>query len=173
MPVYVSKPKGDFEPCPPGLHQGVCVDVVDLGLVDSTFNAKTKKQHMVRIVWQIGEDRADGKPFMISRRYKASLHEKASLRKDLESWRGRPFADAELDRFDLEALLGANCQLNVIHEKGQDGNSYDRVQSIVPLGKGMGKLAPRDYVRVKDRDDYVPPPNEPDEHEVTDDDIPF
>ena len=41
----------------------------------------------------------DGKPFLVRRRYTASLHEKSALRKDLESWRGRAFTNVELDGF--------------------------------------------------------------------------
>lgn len=156
-----------FKPAPAGLHQAVCCDVVDMGVLEVTYAGKTKRQHKVRVVWQIDEDMDDGKPFIVQKRYTLSLHEKSNLRKELESWRGRLFTDDELAGFDLEKLLSANAQLNIQHvQKG--GETYANVVSIVPLGKGMQKLEVRDYVRVKDRTDGQ------DDHEpLTVEDIPF
>ena len=95
MAIVASK-GSSFTPCPAGTFCAVCIDVVDLGMVQSTYSGKTKKQHKVHIIWQIEEKRDDGKFFTPRKRYTLSLHEKASLRKDLESWRGRPFTDDEL-----------------------------------------------------------------------------
>src|ERR1700684_2934792 len=115
--AIVAKASGgnDCKPAPAGTHAAVCCDVVDLGMLEVSFGGKTKTQHKVNLVWQIEEDRDDGKPFTVRKRYTLSLHEKASLRKDLESWRGRAFTPAELEGFDLEVLIGIGCMLNVIH----------------------------------------------------------
>lgn len=162
---------GTYIPCPAGPHQAVCVDVVDLGLLEQTWNGQKKTQHKVRVVWQTDEPMADGKPFLASKRYTLSLNEKASLRHDLEAWRGRPFTGEELKGFDVETVIGANCQINVQHvDKG--GTVYANVISIMPLTKGMVKLQPKDYVRVKDRAaDGGTPPEEG--GMLSDDDIPF
>jgi hypothetical protein len=112
----------------------------------------------------------DGRPFIVQKRYTASLNEKATLRKELESWRGRPFTQEELDAFDLDKLIGANCQLNIQHVT-KEGKLYANVVSIVPLGKNMPKMESNDYVRVQDRPDSE---REPENHEpLTADDIPF
>lgn len=160
-----------FETAPAGLYQGICVDVVDLGVVEVTYSGETKRQHKVRIAWQIHEADSMGRRFLVQKRYTLSLHEKASLRKDLESWRGQAFTADELKGFDLEKLLGANCQLNVNHAE-RDGSVYANVIGIVPLGRGMAKL-PVDthYVRVKDRTDTQT--SEAGDATLTDDDIPF
>lgn len=159
-----------FTPAPAGLHQAVCVDVVDMGLLEVTYAGKTKKQHKVRLVWQIDEAMEDGKPFIAQKRYTLSLHEKSTLRQDLESWRGRPFTEEESAGFDLEKLINVNCQINVQHVPKQ-GAIYANVVSIVPLGKGMTKIESREYVRVQDRTEngHEGPPVE----ELTVDDIPF
>jgi hypothetical protein len=60
------------------------------------------------------------KPRMISKRYNLSFNEKAKLRIDLESLRGRPFTKEEADSFQLEKLLGVTGNLNVMHKPGQD-----------------------------------------------------
>lgn len=169
---------GTFTPCPQGVHQAVCVDVVDMGILEVTWNGQTKKQHKVRIVWQVEELMEDGKPFIVQTRYTASLHEKARLRKDLESWRGRAFTDAELKSFDLEVLLGVNCLLNVV-QVTKDGKTFSNVTAVMPLKKGMEKIAPTSYTRYVDRKEHDQRPN--DNHDdggeyaapITDDDIPF
>ncbi len=176
MPI-VAKSTGDsFVLCPAGAHTAVCVDVVDLGIIESEFNGEKKKQHKVRIVWQIDEDMDNGKPYIAGKRYTLSLHEKASLRKDLESWRGRPFTVPELEGFDLENLLSVGALINVIHEP-KNGKVYDNVTSIMRLPKNMIAPSPRDYIRKCDRQgqqEAVPQSTQDNETWVaSDDDIPF
>lgn len=162
-----------FAPCPAGVHQAVCVDVVDMGLLEVTWNGQTKKQHKVRIVWQVEELMDDGKPFIVQKRYTASLHEKSKLRPELESWRGKAFTEDELREFDLEKLIAANCLLNVAHVQ-KDGKTYANVTAVMPLKKGMEKLTATNYTRVVDRKpDDQPDPEFNQAPAITDDDIPF
>jgi hypothetical protein len=151
-----------------------------MGMLEVTWAGQTKQQHKVRIVWQIDEAMPDdGKRFIVQKRYTLSLHEKSNLRKELEAWRGRSFTDEELAGFDLEKLIGVNCFLNVVHTT-KDGKTYANIASIMPLKKGMVRMEPEGYERVKDRtpqqaqqhanhhgaaNDHLP--------ELTDDDIPF
>lgn len=167
MPILVRKPESSFDPCPEGLHHAVCVDVVDLGLQDTPWGQKQK----VDLRWQtdLVNDRT-AKRFEVRKRYTASLHEKAKLRQDLECWRGRKFTEEELKAFDLEKLLGVNCQVQIIHTLSDEGRTFDNVQTIVPFNGKMGpKLAPLDYVRQKDRARAMD--NEPAEAEL--DAVPF
>ncbi len=155
MPIVATDPGGkEFTPAPEGLHSAVCVDVVDLGMMDNKFNPE-KPQHKIRVVWQIEETDPENqdKRFIVSKMYTLSLHEKAQLRKDLEGWRARKFSPDELKGFDVEKLLGAPGQVQVIHNVSEaNGKTYANVQAIVPLGRGMDKLAPdAHYTRVCDR----------------------
>jgi hypothetical protein len=141
---------------------------VDLGVLEVTYAGKPpKKQHKIAVVWQLDAYGEDGKRARVSKRYTLSLNDKASLRKDLESWRGRAFTPQELapPGFDIERLIGANAQINVAHAD-RNGTTYANVTGIVPLGKGMVKLGIEDYVRAKDRDpdtaDEQPPVEEED-----------
>ena len=149
MAIYAKRPESTFTLCPEGLHHAVCVDVVDLGVVTGAFGDK----HKVRIVWQIEEENDKLRRFTARKQYNLTLHEKATLRKDLESWRGRKFTDAELDGFDLEKLLGVNCQIQVVHDIADEGTIYANVQAVVPAPKNVPKLLPLDYTRDKDRPD--------------------
>jgi hypothetical protein len=149
MPIIASANESkSFTPAPEGVHQAVAVDVIDLGYMDSTWQGKTSKKHKIDLVWQIEETRDDGKRFCLYKRYTLSLGEKANLRKDLESWRGKAFTATELAGFDVETIIGVNCLINVQHSTSADGSkTYANVVSVMPLIKGMPKLAAEGYVR--------------------------
>lgn len=160
-----------FTPAPVGVHQGICVDVIDKGMLEVTYGGKTKKQHKILLVWQIDETRDDGKRFLVYKRYTLSLNEKATLRKDLESWRGRAFTSEEGMGFDVETVIGANALINVRHNT-QGDRTYANVVAVMPLARGMVKLGAQDYIREKD---LAETPAESGELNgpLTDDDIPF
>jgi hypothetical protein len=174
MAIIAKASGGNFIPAPEGTWSAVCVDVVDLGTLEVDWGGKKKKQHKIRIVWQIEEVMADNRPYTASRRYTLSLHKKAALRKDLESWRGRQFTVEELEGFDVETILGVPCLLNIIQEK-KDGETYSNVTGIMRLPKGMEAIKQCDYVRVIDRKDDQGQDDHgnPNELGITDDDIPF
>lgn len=173
MPIIAKQQASSFIPPPVGTFAAVCVDVVDLGMLEVSFGGKSKKQHKIRIVWQISEVRHDNKPHQASKRYTLSLHEKASLRKDLESWRGRAFTPEELEGFDLEKLLGVPALLNIIEDK-KPGGTFANIASIMRLPKTMEAPTPRDYVRVVDRqpEEGIAQPEDWSAG-ITDDDVPF
>ena len=50
---------------------------------------------------------------------------------DLASWRGRPFTDQERQGFDIAALCGVPCMLNVMEGK----NGKPRVAAVLPAPK--------------------------------------
>lgn len=134
---------GGFDPVEAGVHHAICYGVVDLGTQFSeVYNNET---HKVLIMWELPFERIQIEnkdlPRAISRRFTLSLGKKANLRGVLESWRGRPFTDTELDGFDLKNLLGVNCQINVIHNTN-NGKTYANVSSVMPLPKGTGKHTP-------------------------------
>lgn len=149
MAIVASKPQsnGTYTPAPEGVHDAVCCDVADLGIVETTWQGETKSQHKVRIVWQLGTKMEDGRPYSIGRRYGLTLHEKSSLFKDLKTWFGKP----PPDNFDLEKLIGQNCQIVVVHNEREPGQVYANVQSVLKAGKTKLKVDP-DFVRFKDRE---------------------
>jgi len=144
MPVIARNNKADFEQPPVGVVQAVCAFVEDIGTHQSEYNGKPIIKHQVIVCWELSEkmtkdDRA-GTPFTMSKFYTLSLSEKANLRKDLESWRGKAFTDEELDGFDLEKLIGANCLLNLVADKKRDGSDTVKILAIMPLTKGTPKI---------------------------------
>jgi hypothetical protein len=172
--AFIVSEGSSFTPCPAGPHSAVCVDVIDIGMLPNTFK-DGRMQRKCRIVWQVAEQKDDGKPYLVQKQYTASLHEKAALRKDLESWRGRPFTKEEAAGFDVELLIGVTCLLNVQHVE-RAGSTYANVTSLMRLPKGMAPIAPVGYVRKKDRTDEHDAPTPPDDSygdHGGDDDIPF
>ena len=130
-----------FEMPPAGTFLGVCYRIIDLGTQDTTFKGQPKKQHKILISWELPDEKmADGRPFTISQRYTWSMSEKASLRADLESWRGVPFTDRDFgsDGFDIRNIIGKACLLTIVHtEKNASGKQYANIKSIARLMKGM------------------------------------
>lgn len=180
MPIYARKKT--FKPAPEGLWDGVCIDVVDKGIVNTQYGPT----HKIQYRWVINAEpkRTDGKPHMISMSYPNSLHEKSNQRKMLELWRGKKFSKDELDKFDLESVLGAPCQIQVAHGQGDDGEPYAFPQIVMKARPGAQRVvAPADYVREQERPGYKPPvlPEEEEEatpepdynQEISDEDIPF
>lgn len=79
------------------------------------------------------EGKTERKPFTVSKFYTNSLNEKATLRADLESWRGRAFTENELRGFDLENILGKPCMVTVI----ASGEKKVKVSNVTGLPKGF------------------------------------
>jgi hypothetical protein len=132
----------DYKPLPAGNYAATCIRVIDLGTQTTNYQGEEKSARKVRIFWEIPEETVEWegqvRPATISSTYTASLHEKANLRKVLESWRGRSFTPDELKGFDTKNVLGAPCLLNVVHTE-KDGRTYANVAGVTPLIKGMAK----------------------------------
>lgn len=146
MPLHISgKNSGtDFQPHPAGPYPARCTRIIDLGSQPKTFKGQTKLVHQIMVSFQSSELMPDGdmagKPFLVTAKYTASLGEKSLLRRDLESWRGRPFTKQELDNFDIEAVLGKAALLQIVHSdpaKSRDGKVYANIKTIMTLPSSM------------------------------------
>ncbi len=130
---------GNYPVIEAGSYPARCVGVIDLGIQHNDFNGKD--QERVRLVWELPTERVevDGedKPRWLSKPYTASLHEKSTLRKDLDAWRGKPFTKEELAGFDLHNILNAPCILSVVNQEGKNGGVYAKVGGISKVMKGM------------------------------------
>ncbi len=139
---------GDFTPAPEGTHFGVCDMVVDLGQQKTNYQGVESIKHQIYVRWQIPEERISWKdgngdqkegPVVIGKTYTASLGEKANLRKDLHSWRGRAFTEAELKAFDVSKLLGVGATISIVHNH-KEGKTYANIGAIGGLPKGMSPI---------------------------------
>lgn len=139
---------GNYTPTPEGQHVMVCSRIIDLGTQPGSAAYPAPKRK-VRIFWELPDERIefqDGEgrklegPVLHSEQFTASFHEKATLRKTLESWRGRKFSQQDFsgppDGFHLSKLIGIPALGQIIHE-GRDGKTYANMNSIMLPPKAM------------------------------------
>lgn len=151
---FIAKDKGnaDFKRIPPGSYIARCYLLVDMGeqLSDGKFGQSV--QHKIRLGWEVfGEDETgapltvemDGvhRQMTIGKTYTLSLNEKAGLRKDLTSWRGRDFTPEELEGFDITNILNVYCMLNITTSE-KDGKTYTNISAITPLPSALKNSKP-------------------------------
>lgn len=149
---------GSFTPVAPGMHLARCYRIVDMGTQKSEYQGKVNHLQKVMIQFEVhGEDdngnelvTAKGEPMSISKNFTLSLAEKATLRKDLQTWRGRDFTSDELRGFELKNVLGAWAMITAAKSVGNNGKDYTNIVSINPvpvaikkagLPEGFNKLA--------------------------------
>lgn len=153
MAIIVSNNGKDFERAKPGIHQAVCTNVYGPFMESYEWQGKKITAQKVVIMFElderIKEGEYEGQRYTQSARFTASLHEKGKLRPFLESWKGCAFTPEGLAGFDLEKLIGVNCQLNLIEkDKRGGGGKTVTIGGIFPRGEGQEKMVPelaRDY----------------------------
>jgi hypothetical protein len=132
----------NFKPVPAGMHLARCFRIIDMGTQESTFDGVTDYKRKLKFVWEVHGEDEDGKPlktdknepFMITKDYTNTWGEKGTLRKDLQSWRGREFTNEEQRRFDIKNVLDKWCMINVTHKAGKSaGKVYANVTAITPV----------------------------------------
>jgi len=136
MPLVIpQETSGSYERPPEGNHVAVCCALIDLGTQHSEKYGNDQRKVMVE--WELAsETKEDGSPFYIDKIYTFSMNEKARLRQDLESWRGVRFSKDDFGKFELSALIGKGCMLNIVHDENGD-KVYANIASIARLPKGM------------------------------------
>ena len=145
--MRIKSNSGNFQPCPEYTGSAVCVDVTPLKTVQTQFGPKEK----FRFVFEIGETKDDGTPWCVwSAPFTPSYHENSALRPFLRKWMGRELSPAEVEKFDLEEMIGRPAHITVIHEHS-DGEIYANIALITP-DKSAEPLTPSGkFVRMKDR----------------------
>jgi len=135
---------GNFETTPAGTFIARCYRFIDLGSHEQTFQGESKGlKRLVMVGFELPTElmatgEYAGKPFTIHKRYTWSTHEKATMRKDLESWRGKKFNDSDFGPggFDVRNLLGVPCTLSISHSE-KDGSTYANITGLGPPMRGV------------------------------------
>lgn len=141
---------GNFEQTPAGTFMARCYRFIDLGSHEQTYQGESKGlKRLVMIGFELPtelmtEGEYAGKPFTAHKRYTWSTHEKANMRKDLESWRGKRFEDSDFGPggFDVRNLLGVPATVSIVHSENE-GRNYSNISSI---GKAMKGAAMPDQI---------------------------
>lgn len=137
MGRYAKENSGSgFTPAPEGTHLARCIRLIDLGTQKNEYQGKISFREEVVVQWELPNETIDTEsgpqPMIVSKFYTISLNEKANLRADLESWRGRAFTPDELGGFDLEAVLNAPAMVNVVHNEA----GRARVRGVMKVPRG-------------------------------------
>ena len=128
-----------FDPAPPGLHEAVLVDIIDLGEVEEKYEGEVTTKRKMRLVWQLkARNQKTGERFQVRATYTQSLADNSNFRKMLIGWRGRDFTPTELAAFkkDIEVLIGKNCRLHTSVQTSMAGREYAKVMGVMPPEKG-------------------------------------
>lgn len=132
-----------YTPIEAGTYPARCYRFIDLGTQKIDYQGDEKFQHKVLISWELPTElRDDGQPQTISKRYTWSMSDKASLRKHLEAWRGKPFVPADFGEggFNVRKILGTACILSITQDT-RDSKTYSGVSSVSSPMKGL-EVAP-------------------------------
>lgn len=172
-----------FAKAPEGQYQAVCVDVIDLGMHEESYQGKSKGlTHKCAIVFQVDEVNPEtGKRFEIGKEFTVSMGERANLRKFLGSWRGKSYSDQEASEgTPLHKLGGVNALIQIEHKqsKANPDRTYGNIMSVSKLPRAMEPIAPLDYTREQFWIDKIAKPQnapEPEDESVSldEDDLPF
>ena len=136
----------NFIPVPTGMHLARCYRIIDLGTQESTYMGNVKQLHKAMFQFEVHSEDAQGNPTVtskgdpmtVSKNFTVTLADKASLRKDLQTWRGKDFTKEELDGFELKNVLGQWAMLSVV-ETQNNGNTYTNIATINPVPSSMKK----------------------------------
>ena len=143
---------GEFEAVPIGTHRAICYKLADAGTREEKFKDEdAKKRHTIFIFFELPDLRTSkDQPFSIFKQYTLSLNENSALHKDLKSWRGKSFTEAELKSFDMANILGVNCDIEVEHTAG----GRAKIVSIFKPDGGAKKVATVNDQVMFDLEDY-------------------
>lgn len=127
----------------PDYYTARCYGVVITG---TEFNQRFGNiQTKVTFLWELPGQQItyekDGQtvtaPKGISKSFTLSMNERATLRKNLESWIDRPFTPEELKSgVDISKFAGSACRLAIGQAQRQDGTKFNTVDKVVRLKDG-------------------------------------
>lgn len=142
MSLTVSEKGSKIELIPEWIHLARCVSIIDLWTQKVVFEKREKEVHQIRFEFELPnivytyednwQEVETTKIIWVN--FTASLNWKWKLKKFLESWKWKKFTQEELAWFDLQKVLWAKCQLQVIHS---DDWQYANIENALPLIQWM------------------------------------
>jgi hypothetical protein len=158
MAMVVEQKASSFTPMPEGLHEAVFSEIKDLGEKETAFGVKRT----------IAARLTDAQGREATRFYTPSLHEKATLAKDLVILKGSIPA-----KFDIESLVNTQCQVLItegVNGKGQPTAKVEKILKPKPKQNVAVKSFPKSLAAALTKAKQA----EVEKNlEISDDDIPF
>ena len=145
--MVVSLKTNNFEACPDYVGRAVIRDFTPVKRKPSLYGDRD----VLKAIVEVDLLRTDGTRHRVWSNYMTpSLHEKANLRKFLESVLGRALTAEELKGVDLETFIGLPVHVVVVQQH-KDGETYANIAAIQPQKNGEPLKPDSSYVRIKDR----------------------
>jgi len=149
MPTVPTKHERKYELAPEGTHLARIVQFFHIGTIQETIKGETKDRNKVRLVFELPletyEYEGVQKPHLLAQEYTLSLNQKAALRKIVDGLEGRSLTEEEEYSYDVEALVGKECMVQVVHNESK-GSTYANVANVMPTLKGAvcpAQITPR------------------------------
>lgn len=144
----LAKDKSEYRLAPEGEYRAVCVDAIDLGLVENPkFNVW---QHKIALVFQLeARDPDTRKHYEVASRFTLSMNKKATLRGFLTQWRGKSYSEEQARTgIDITALVGQSGIVTIEHQPSGD-RTYANIIAIRKLDKDAKPVVADQYARAE------------------------
>ncbi len=140
MPIVQSSGGSEFELAPEGTHTGRCYKLLDLGTQQGEWQGMpTYPARQVYLQWELPDELTkDGKPYTVGQFVKLAAGDKSTLTKITQACLGEKSSKG----FDANKLVGASCNLSIVHEQKADGSTKAKITGYVQLKKSEKKPVP-------------------------------
>jgi len=136
--------QADRELLDEGSYNAICVAFDDLGTQkNEKFGTESRQVSMTFEVQD--EQTSEGEPFYIYKRYNMKFSPKATLAKDLKSWRGIEIGMGE--EFDTDDVIGMPALISLENNETEKG-TFTNIKSISAPLKGTKFRKPKSDLRV-------------------------
>lgn len=142
-------PTKKYEKPDSGIYHAVLADIVDLGIVTTTFKNETHTNPMVRFVWLLDVNDSTGKPLQATERFNVSnYHERSNIYKRMKQILNAP---PDVNQ-DIDSVLGVTRRLVIQRDTSADGTKdFSNVTGILPAESGKVVPIPTGFVRDRDK----------------------
>lgn len=126
--LIIKQEKKLYEKPKPGLQNGICIGVWNVGRQKIEFQNEIKFKEQIIIGFELEQRNEErDEPLLHLEKYNMSLHEKSKLSPIIESWLSKKLTDNERYYYDLKTLIGKRATINFI-ENGE----YINISTILP-----------------------------------------
>jgi hypothetical protein len=127
-----------------GTYLGICYGIIHVGNSPDTYNGETYMKNRLRLLFEIPsethvfDEERGAEPRVMSKEFTFVISDNSHLKKDLQSWRGKPFTPEELKGFNIFNVIGAPCMLSISVKTSKKSNrEYNLINGISKVMKGL------------------------------------
>jgi hypothetical protein len=116
----------------PVIVNAVCVDVINLGIVETPWGHKPQ----LKFAFEADQRSLFGEARILVRTFHNCTYKKSALRQFVKSWCGRDLAEeANHGTINLHSLIGKQARLKTLLTPTQRGGWFDKIVGIRKPGK--------------------------------------